>query len=375
MNCWPQLFDELEQDAVAFDFFQALRLIECAHSGRHLLGESARLSDDPIRLGQLPSLGFPPSELQNFTIDKENPDRSLLQVSFFGVFGANGPLPHHLTECAREHPALSRFADIFHHRLLCFFYRAWANTQPALGLDRLRGEQTGPDQRSGRFAGYLGSLVGLGLNSHRERDAMPDIAKLHYASCFVHQTRHREGLREMLADFLGVPVAIEELIGHWMTIPDEVIWKIGETGGAVGVEIGILGETSTIGNWVWNCQDRFRIRLGPFDFATFRRFLPGGLEHDQLVAATRSYAGDGLSWELCLVLHPNAFNDPTSDTSTGTQCDETPWLELGNGSHLGESSWLLSDDPFDRPVDDYRIVFGLVGDSPLDSPKVGDEPA
>ena len=56
-------------------------------------------------------------------------------ASFFGLFGANGPLPLHLTEYAYGRqlqagdPSFARFADIIHHRFLGLFHRAWAQAQ------------------------------------------------------------------------------------------------------------------------------------------------------------------------------------------------------------------------------------------------------
>ena len=81
-----------------------------------------------------------------------------LTVNFFGLLGPNGPLPLHLTEYARDRlrnsddPTMARFLDLFHHRMLLFFYRAWAAGQPTVSRDR-----PGED----RFETYIGSLPAL----------------------------------------------------------------------------------------------------------------------------------------------------------------------------------------------------------------------
>lgn len=65
-----------------------------------------------------------------------------MEVRFFGMLGPNGPLPLHLTEYARSRSihagdqTLVRFLDIFHHRFMALFYRAWAQAQPTVSLDR-----------------------------------------------------------------------------------------------------------------------------------------------------------------------------------------------------------------------------------------------
>jgi hypothetical protein len=106
-------------------------------------------------------------------------------VHFFGLFGPNGPLPLHLTDYARRRAlgqkdpvadvvsqmqgkaakkeqaalpsgrkdtTLSAFLDIFHHRLVSLFFRAWACQQQTVDFDRTE------DQR---FPLYLGSFLGL----------------------------------------------------------------------------------------------------------------------------------------------------------------------------------------------------------------------
>ena len=137
-------------------------------------------------------------------------------MHFFGLFGPDGALPLHLTEYARDRrrnhrdPTFQRFADIFHHRALSLFYRAWANAQ----ADRQpRSAGTGP------FALYVGALIGLGMDSLRDRDAMPDLAKLHFAGHLAGQTRHAEGLGSILSSFFRMPVRIEGFIGAWLGLP------------------------------------------------------------------------------------------------------------------------------------------------------------
>ena len=107
------------------------------------------------------------------------------------LLGPHGPLPTHLTEYVRDRvrnandPTFARFLDIFHHRMVTLFYRAWANAQPAVSLDR-----PGRD----RFSFYVGSLFGLGEAMLRERDAVPDFAKLHFAGLLAGPTRPAAGL-------------------------------------------------------------------------------------------------------------------------------------------------------------------------------------
>jgi type VI secretion system protein ImpH len=154
-----------------FDFFEALRRLECAFPDRPRLGHSSKPSDDFVRLCQSPSLAFAPRLIDRY--EPGGPGKpARLHGLFFGLFGPNAPLPLHLTEYALDRqlnakdPTLVAFANIFHHRLMSLFYRSWADAQPTVQLDR-----PGED----RFGLYMGALVGLTTTMGRpRRDADAD---------------------------------------------------------------------------------------------------------------------------------------------------------------------------------------------------------
>ncbi|MGH8502225.1 MAG: type VI secretion system baseplate subunit TssG [Gammaproteobacteria bacterium] len=311
-----KLFEALAREPNAFGFFSTLRRLECAHAERPRLGTSVRPADDPIRLGQEPSLAFAPSTLAGFAHGEHGrPPR--LTSYFFGLFGPNGALPLHLTEYASERqrhahdPTFARFLDVFHHRMLTLFYRAWANGQPAVNLDR---------PQSDRFGVYVGALFGIGMPSLRDRDEIEDHAKLFYAGRFACQTRHPEGLRAILQDFFRLPVCVREFIGHWMALPHEARWRLGSRQSP-----GALGASALLGARVWDCQTKFRIVLGPMGLVDYRHMLPGGNSLKRLVALVRNYMGFELAWDVNLMLKRN----------------EVPTWRLGDENPLGWSTWLV----------------------------------
>ncbi|NEV63090.1 type VI secretion system baseplate subunit TssG [Thiorhodococcus minor] len=319
----------LRESPYGFGFFQALRQLECAHRDHPRIGQTSRPAEEPVRLAQDPSLSFAPATLSDFRWEKPGqPPR--LAVYFLGLFGPNGPLPLHLSEYARERertagdPTFARFADIFHHRMLALFYRAWANGRPTVSFDR---------PESDRFSVYLAALFGQGMPSFRARDAMPDLAKLHYAGRLVAQSRHPEGLTAMIADFFGLPARIEEFVGHWLQLPRGSQWQLGGS-----PETGSLGLTTIVGARVWDRQYRFRIQLGPLGLDDYRRMLPGGASLARLVAIVRNYLGDELDWELNLVLRR----------------EDTPPMQLGGQSQLGWTTWATSGTPEQDP-DDLKL--------------------
>lgn len=315
------LLEELRRRPYHFDFFQALRRLECEFNDKPRLGKSVRASDDAVRLCQEPSLRFAPSTLARFESGKGGrPWR--LSVLFFGLFGPNGPLPLHLTEYARDRirnsddQTLSRFLDVFHHRILSLFYRGWADSNPTVHFDR-------PD--SDRFATYVGSAFGIGMESLRDRDPVPDFAKFFHAGLFANQARTASGLRTILQSFFGVPVEIDEFVGQWMDLPGRYRCRLGAS-----PETGTLGRTAILGKRVWDCQQKFRIVMGPMTLDDYERLLPGGESMDRLRALVRNYIGDELTYDVRLVL----------------ERESVPPLRLGATARVGWTTWLTS-----RPAD------------------------
>jgi type VI secretion system protein ImpH len=309
-----RLLQELETRFASYEFYAALRRLECAYADMPRLGRSARSAGDFVRLGQVPSLTFEPGMFAE--AERRADGRLWLGGVFFGLFGPNGPLPLHLTEYAhdrrhnfRDH-TLSRFADIFHHRLLCLFYRGWADSQPTVHNDR---------PASDRFRAYLGALVGTGQPALRDRDAMPDSAKLFHAGRLAPQVKNPESLRTVLEDFFCERVRIHEFQGEWMRLSDEDRLNLGES-----PRSGTLGVSTTLGERVWGAQSRFRIAVGAMPFKAFERFLPGSPALGQLSALVRNFVGFELEWDLQLIV------DRT----------QVPGVCLGSGARLGWSSWL-----------------------------------
>jgi type VI secretion system protein ImpH len=319
----------IERDPSRYDFCQALRLVEALNPDRPRLGRSARAAEDSIRLRQEPSMAFAPRTLAAFRAGGGGKPAQLDQF-FFGLFGPNGPLPLHLTEFAHDRKlqsrdaTFSRFGDIFHHRMLSFFYRAWADARPTVNFDR-------PEED--RIAKYVGAVFGLGLPACRDRDAVPDHTKLYLAGRLALHTKPAEGLRAIVEEYLVVRTRVEEFAAAWMRIPDESRLCLGENR-----LNSTLGQSATIGESVLDCQHKFRLVCGPCSAEQLQRLLPSGPSLERLAALVRNYIGDELDWDLRLVV----------------QKEEVPSVVLGTQGQLGWTSW-LGNRTADTDADDVLI--------------------
>ena len=323
------LINRLYEQPYAFNFFMATRRLECAHPHLPRTGHSRSPTADPIRFCQNPSLAFAPSTLEKLEFGKEGrPPR--LFVNFMGLLGPNGPMPLQLTAYARERQhlhrdsTLARFLDVFHHRMISLFYRAWACSQQAVNYER------GGDDR---FAVYIGSFFGVAMPSFRARDAVSDVAKLHYSGRLACQTKHAEGLEQLCQDYFRIEVNVEEFVGQWIDIPPDCLCRLGET-----PRTGSLGYTAICGSRMWDCQQKFRLRFGAMTLVDYERMLPGGNSLGRLIAWVRNYIGDELSWDLRLVLKK----------------EEVPQIRMGQYGRLGWTTWLQSK-PFEHDADDLVL--------------------
>ncbi len=309
------LQDALRAQPEAFEFFEALRRLECAYPERPRIGESTKPVEDIVRLCQTPSMAFAPRMVDRFEpADERRPAR--LHGLFFGLFGPNAPLPMHLTEYAMDRARNAKdstfiaFANIFHHRMLSLFYRVWADAQPTVQFDR-------PNED--RFRLYVGALVGLSTPNLDGRDALPDQYKRFFAGRLLSQARNAEGLKGLLEHFFRIPVRIVEFVAEWMRLPPEAHLRLGSTDA-----VASMGLTTVLGTHVWGSQQRFRLRLGPLTRVQFNNFLPGGEALRQLVAAVRTYVGDEKAWDVQLVLKHT----------------EVPDTRLGHAGRMGLTTWL-----------------------------------
>ncbi|HET7562725.1 MAG TPA: type VI secretion system baseplate subunit TssG [Rhodanobacteraceae bacterium] len=305
----------LQETPEAFELFEALRRIECAYPERPRLGESTRPSDDAVRLGGTPSLAFAPRDIDRFEPGSEGRPPKL-DIFGFGLFGPNGPLPLHLTEYALERMrhakdhTLDAFVDLFHHRLISLFYRAWADAQPTVQRDRAERDH---------FRTYMNALVGLATPGLADRDALPDRFKRFFTGRLVTQARNAEGLQHLLGSFFRIRVRVIEFVAEWMRLPVDAHLRLGAS-----EEVACLGRTAVAGEYVWGAQQRFRLRIGPMSLDRFNGFLPGGETLKQLVAAVKTYVGEEKSWDVQLVLRR----------------EDVPSIKLGKSGRMGLSTWM-----------------------------------
>ena len=308
--------------AKRYGFLALLRRAEALAQGLPRVGRARLPSQNIADLSDEPTLAFPSSTIAE--IEPGGPGRMRVRGYFLGLTGPMGALPIHLTEYAfyekrtgKQRP-FGRFLDLISDRMLQFFYRAWADTQPAAQADR-------PNDDA--FASHIGALAGLGLAPSRALSA-PDRALtrqdyLRYAGLFTSR-RSAGAFEDALSSVLATPVKVTEFIVRWRDIERREQTRLGGGG------FSQLGVDAVLGARVCVAEDTFRVTLNADDFADYRSFLPGQQKHKMAREMLDMLKPSQLSWELQLGLSETA----------------APGARLDGESLLGLASWLA---PHGRP--------------------------
>jgi type VI secretion system protein ImpH len=350
------LSEELYAAAGRFDFFQAVRLLEwlarraetVSDATRHAVGEDRPPEQEVVRFRTLPSLGFPAADvaqLRRPPAANGEPPPPELSVTFLGLTGPAGVLPAHYTSLIlarlkEKDPTLRDFLDLFHHRLISLFFRAWRKYRLPFAYEQARLDV---DEAADTATQGLYCLVGLGTGGLRSRLQIDDQAFLFYGGHFAHFPRSAVSLELLLSDYFGLRVVVEQLHGQWLVLDRDDRARLPDAEYRNGRN-NVLGVDLVVGERVWDVQSKFRLMLGPLNYTEFRRFMPNGTGLRPLCQLTRSYVGPEYSFDVQLTL----------------RAAEVPVCRLGGDGtdypYLGWNTWLPAST---RTADVSDAVFAL----------------
>lgn len=325
--------EALEREPYSFEFFQAVRLLQQLHPERGRVGRYGNPDDEAVRFGATPATAFPASEIQAMEVEDGSPPR--LVVNFFGLTGPQGVLPLEYSELVadrvrqRDH-ALRDFLDLFNHRMVSLFFRAWERTREH-GSAIARGDDALND--------HLLDLAGMGTPGLAAQLGLPTAALPFYVGLLAMPTRPAVALELLLQDYFGVPVEVEQFVGGWYAIDEASQCALGDDSTASSQ----LGFGAVAGDEIWDLQARARVRIGPLSRAQYDTFLPTGRAYRELRALTKFFTGEQVDIELQLVLAR----------------DDVPSVALGADTQpatpLGWCTWLRSR-PFTRDASDTILT-------------------
>jgi type VI secretion system protein ImpH len=287
------LNQQLADEPYLFDFFQAVRLLEKIYPERKPVGCEALPHEETVRFRSRLGLYFPASEIHALqqTFDEHIEKEKLeMFINFMGMVGLNGAMPVHYTELLMERNryrdrAMWNFLDIFTHRAVSMFFRAWEKYRFPIQYER------GQDN----FTAYLFDFVGLGTNGLRGRMDLEDESLLPYSGLIAQRPHSATALGNILSDYFGVKAKIIQFFGQWLDLDKASITKLGFANSG-------LGRTAIIGTRIWEQQSKFRVVFGALTFTQFQGFLPNGTAHKPMKSIIRFLNGTEFDFDVRLIL-------------------------------------------------------------------------
>lgn len=332
----------LRTEPYRFRFFQAIRVLKLTERA------AGRKAARPRRLRfRTPlTLNFPPSELLRFERAKPRTDAETaapearpeeLEVSFLGLTGPSGVLPHHYTELLMDRRLVHRdgsahaFLDLFSHRATSLFYDAWEKYRFHIGYEM--GARDG-------FTQHLLDLLGTGRPPREDTRKTPKERPLpvqilaYFSGALGRRPLPSSSLTGLIATYFGVPVRLEQFVGQWIEAPVEEQSGLGGCG-------SVLGVSTVLGQRLWDRQTKIRLRIGPLDRAAFTEFQPGRSAAVALRQMVELCLGQSLNCDVTLVLKKEAAPESVMASDASVPLS------------LGINTWARTAPP-EQDLDDVR---------------------
>lgn len=259
-----------------------------------------------------PSLGFSPADVHD--LDRLPTGNLIMQTNFFGLSGAQSPLPGFIVEqLLNEAPGSFRqpFFDFFNNRLINLVYRVWRKYRYYV-----RFQPNAKDE----FSTKLFALIGLGTPELRENSPV-NWGKMLACS-------------GMLAGHSRSPQVVARVVAHAFELKDVVVrqWTrrvvplAPEQQTQLGCMNSQLGVTSLLGESIADRQGKFTLCLQQLSLARFYDFLPSGKDYSALCQLMTFILREPMAYDLELTLKEQ----------------EVPSFTLGGGTNaaLGWSTFL-----------------------------------
>lgn len=338
--------EKLSTEAHKFNFFQATRLLQGVVRLRPIaenanpVGYDTPPNKEALHFSVPSALNFQANELVKIdykltsNTNTEQPTANM-QVSFMGLNGPSSVLPVFFTEMElirqrEKDTALKNFLDIFNHRLISLFYRAWEKYRLPFQYERyhLLGQEKDPISHA------MESLAGIDNEQIKQSLPIHEEELLFYTGLYACPSRSASALQASLSDYLGVEVLVNQFKGEWLDLLEDDRSRLpafprkGQN--------NCLGVDMIIGEKYFAVEGKFELEIGPLNHSEFQDLLPGTAKHQALLAFTKMFAGANFEFDLKYKIYSDAIDDWTlDDEKSGLfQLGRNTWL-AGAGSKAG----------------------------------------
>ncbi len=306
---------ELLHDPTDVPFFQAVRLLErAAVFANRLAPNSVQRNELPVGMFSPPgaevvrfqtntSLGFPGGEILHLEEAGDGRQQWSMLIAFLGLTGSTGILPFHYSETLFQRlklkdQSMRDFFDLFNHRTVSLFFQSGVKYRLPAAYERHKLQQKRNDKLDAHTQALL-SLIGLGTEHLSSQLVMQPESMIFYAGILSQQTKPASALKQMLSHYFDVPVDVQEFVGQWQDLIDDVRSRLPTAAQPKG-QNARLGRSAILGSKGRFSQGKLRIVLGPLNSEQFHRFAPGTKSLASLNEMAKMYVGSQQECEYVL---------------------------------------------------------------------------
>lgn len=328
----------LDQNCHRFEFAQAVSLL-CLNDKKSNLRLTLQELDHRLQFDCYLGEEFAPSEI--VAIDKISSTKKRMSISFFGLFGQQGPLPQPFQKWIRDNDAadnkaLHDFLGIFNHHLIALMYLIIARHQSSL-------ESVEPSRS--RQGSYLAALIGLDpkqpQQSHRLQP-LPARFLLAFSGLKSDRRISMPQCQNIIESYCASHVHIDQFVGGWLYLSSPQTTLLNSDQSLLS-QAKKLGRNSVLGNKVWRQSMGLTINIGPMGWEQLKTMLPGGEKHDEF-AQLLLYLTEH-RW----LLHVQLFILQKAVPKIRLNAQSSGHNEV-RGQGLVQSSWLNSGGRFLRDI-------------------------
>ena len=285
--------DELSKDPQELyqqGFAPLLRYLDANSPLASRIGYSVSPKQDCTRFGQTALLHFHSSAFTETKFESKTGNYKL-KNSYWGMLGINGPLPSHLTEYAIERKyrlkdkTFTEFLDVFNHRFISLFYRAWADAEPTVSHDRKDHDTF--KERLNAFSGEA--------NVHKDTFDQNRNVHQFLSGLFSHKNRSSKVLSQLLSEYLHLEVSIEQFQGRWYQLELDEQTQLGKNNFSLGID-------SIIGKRTYQRSFNFTINIGPVDYSEYIRLLNNKHRIESIIELTQKAVGQEYEFSINIIL-------------------------------------------------------------------------
>lgn len=343
---------QLTETPYNFPFLQAVRLLErsavlespASHNG---VKDTYKFNKQPVAIFTPPNteairfrtnnvLSFSSSEISTISANQKTKKWDL-SVNFMGLTGSQGVLPYHYTELLLKRlklkdESLSKFLDLFNHRTISLFYQASSKYNLPIEYERKKLNPSKTKTRDDHSQALL-SLIGLGTNHLNDRLYIRDESLFFYSGLLSQQVKTTSGLKQILGSYFKIPIKINEFVGQWQTLIEDVRTRL------PGREIpngqnNRIGRSVMLGRQGWFAQGKITIVLGPLTKEQLKIFSPGTRALKALNEIVQIYLG--MEYDYDFIIKVKRSDIPEK-------------IQLGNNNAvMGWNTWLSTHSKTSR---------------------------